>query len=109
MEQYIAVAIDGPSGAGKSTLARAVAAEFGFLYVDTGALYRTVGLYIRRKEIDPDDAAAVAAALPGARVSLTASSAFSWGTRMSPRPSARRRRRGMPPRCPPSPRCGRSS
>ena len=70
MEQYIAVAIDGPSGAGKSTLARAVAAEFGFLYVDTGALYRTVGLYIRRKEIDPDDAAAVAAALPGARVSL---------------------------------------
>ena len=70
MEQYIAVAIDGPSGAGKSTLARAVAAEFGFLYVDTGALYRTVGLYIRRKEIDPDDAAAVAAALPGAQVSL---------------------------------------
>ncbi len=70
MEQYIAVAIDGPSGAGKSTLARAVAAEFGFLYVDTGAMYRTVGLYIRRKEIDPDDAAAVAAALPGAQVSL---------------------------------------
>ena len=70
MEQYIAVAIDGPSGAGKSTLARAVAAEFGFVYVDTGALYRTVGLYIRRKEIDPDDAAAVAAALPGAQVSL---------------------------------------
>ncbi len=70
MEQYIAVAIDGPSGAGKSTLARAVAAEFGFLYVDTGAMYRTVGLYIRRKEIDPDDAAAVAAALPDARVSL---------------------------------------
>ena len=70
MDQHIAVAIDGPSGAGKSTLARAVAAEFGFLYVDTGALYRTVGLYIRRKEIDPDDAAAVAAALPGAGVSL---------------------------------------
>ena len=70
MDQHIAVAIDGPSGAGKSTLARAVAAEFGFLYVDTGALYRTMGLYIRRKEIDPDDAAAVAAALPGAGVSL---------------------------------------
>ena len=66
----VAIAIDGPSGAGKSTLARAVAAEFGFVYVDTGALYRTVGLYIRRKEIDPDDAEAVEAALPGAKVSL---------------------------------------
>ncbi len=68
--QTIAVAIDGPSGAGKSTLARAVAREFGFLYVDTGALYRTVGLFVRRKEVDPDDAAAVARILPEARVGL---------------------------------------
>ncbi|MEA4824539.1 MAG: (d)CMP kinase [Clostridiaceae bacterium] len=68
--QTIAVAIDGPSGAGKSTLARAVAQEFGFLYVDTGALYRTVGLFVRRKEVDPDDAAAVARILPEAQVSL---------------------------------------
>ncbi len=70
MGKHVAIAIDGPSGAGKSTLARAVAAEFGFVYVDTGALYRTVGLYIRRAEIDPDDAEAVAAALPGAVVGL---------------------------------------
>ena len=40
-----AVAIDGPSGAGKSTLAKAAAAELGILYVDTGAIYRTIGLY----------------------------------------------------------------
>ena len=42
-EQFCAVAIDGPSGAGKSTVARAVAARCGFIYVDTGAIYRTVG------------------------------------------------------------------
>ena len=39
----ISIAIDGPSGAGKSTLARAIAAELGYLYVDTGAIYRTIG------------------------------------------------------------------
>jgi cytidylate kinase len=44
MRDRISVAIDGPSGAGKSTLARAAAERFGFLYVDTGAIYRTVGL-----------------------------------------------------------------
>ena len=44
MNGYYAIAIDGPSGAGKSTLARRAAKEFGFLYVDTGAIYRTVGL-----------------------------------------------------------------
>lgn len=50
MEQkHIAVAIDGPAGAGKSTIARAVAAKLGFIYVDTGALYRAVGLYGLRK------------------------------------------------------------
>ena len=44
-EKMISVAIDGPAGAGKSTIARAVAAKLGFIYVDTGALYRAVGLY----------------------------------------------------------------
>ena len=44
----IAVAIDGPSGAGKSTIARAAAAHLGFVYVDTGAMYRTIGLAVRR-------------------------------------------------------------
>ena len=43
------IAIDGPSGAGKSTLAKAIAARLGFYYVDTGAIYRTVGLYVARQ------------------------------------------------------------
>lgn len=66
----IRVAVDGPSGAGKSTLARAAAAALGFLYVDTGAIYRTVGLFVRDLGVDPGDEAAVAALLPGLRVEL---------------------------------------
>lgn len=49
------IAIDGPSGAGKSTIAKAVAEKLGFLYVDTGAIYRTVGLYAKKNSIDPGD------------------------------------------------------
>jgi len=60
----IKIAIDGPSGAGKSSLAKALSAKLGYVYVDTGALYRTVGLYVRRKETDPKDEAAVTALLP---------------------------------------------
>ena len=68
-KQY-AVAIDGPSGAGKSTLARAAAERLGILYVDTGAIYRTIGLYVRRRGIDPKDTAAVLAALPDIRIGM---------------------------------------
>ena len=46
---YRSIAIDGPSGAGKSTLARMLAQELGFLYVDTGAIYRTIGLAVFRR------------------------------------------------------------
>lgn len=53
---YISVAIDGPSGAGKSTLARQAAKALGFLYVDTGAIYRTVALSAVRAGIEPGDA-----------------------------------------------------
>ena len=60
----IQIAIDGPGGAGKSTIAKAVAAKLGIVYVDTGALYRTVGYYVRLKNTDPKDAEAVAALLP---------------------------------------------
>ena len=67
----ISIAIDGPSGAGKSTLARKAAREMGFLYVDTGAIYRTIGFHIFSREIDPKDAAAVTAELPALRVELT--------------------------------------
>lgn len=64
------VAIDGPSGAGKSTLARRAAARFGFLYVDTGAIYRCVGLSCLRAGIDTKDAAAVEAILPALNIRM---------------------------------------
>ena len=57
--KYYSIAIDGPSGAGKSTLARALAQEMGYLYVDTGAIYRTVGLAVQRRGVDPGDPQAV--------------------------------------------------
>ena len=60
----ISVAIDGPSGAGKSTLAKRLAGELGYVYVDTGAMYRAIGLYTLRQGKDPKDAAAVEALLP---------------------------------------------
>ena len=58
-----AVAIDGPSGAGKSTIARSVARELGFVYVDTGAIYRTLGYAAFSRGMDPQDAEAVTALL----------------------------------------------
>ena len=60
----VSVAIDGPAGAGKSTLARRLAAEMGYIYVDTGAMFRTIGLYALRKGVDPKDNAAVSTLLP---------------------------------------------
>lgn len=59
------VAIDGPAGAGKSTIAKAAAKRFGFIYVDTGAIYRTVGLAARRAGVDPHSASDVIALLSG--------------------------------------------
>lgn len=64
------VAIDGPAGAGKSSVAKAAAKELGFVYVDTGALYRTIALYLLNHGVDPCDPAAVEAALPGIEVGL---------------------------------------
>ena len=65
MEKKIySVAVDGPSGAGKSTLAKAAAAKLGIVYVDTGAIYRSIGYYVYCKGIDPKDAPAVIAILP---------------------------------------------
>ena len=66
----IRIAIDGPSGAGKSTVAKALAARLGIVYVDTGALYRTIGYYVRKKETDPKDALAVEALLPEIEIEL---------------------------------------
>ena len=60
----VSVAIDGPAGAGKSTLARRLASDLGYIYVDTGAMYRTIGLYALRAGKDPKDNEAVNALLP---------------------------------------------
>jgi cytidylate kinase len=60
----VSIAIDGPSGAGKSTISKILAKEFGFVYVDTGAIYRTVGVYTYRKGVDPQNAEAVEKLLP---------------------------------------------
>lgn len=64
------IAIDGPAGAGKSTIAKKVAKELSFIYVDTGAMYRAMGLYFLRKGIAPEDAAAIEAACDEIQVSI---------------------------------------
>lgn len=66
----INVAIDGPAGAGKSTVARAAAKQLGYIYVDTGALYRAIGVYALRNNIKPNDAEKVADALKDITVEL---------------------------------------
>ena len=58
------IALDGPSGAGKSTVAKALAKKLGIIYVDTGALYRTVGLYVRNQGVSKDDEQKVISLLP---------------------------------------------
>lgn len=68
--KYRSIAIDGPSGAGKSTLAKELAQKLGFLYMDTGAIYRTVGLSALRRGIDPSNAAAIAAMLPQLTITM---------------------------------------
>ena len=66
----ISVAIDGPAGAGKSTLARRLASEMGYIYVDTGAMFRAIGLYAMRAGKDPKDNEAVNALLPNIELRL---------------------------------------
>ena len=61
MKKTYNIAIDGPAGAGKSTIAKRVAEELGFVYVDTGAMYRAMGLYFLRKGIPLEDEGAVSA------------------------------------------------
>lgn len=66
----INIAIDGPAGAGKSSVAKRAAAELGYIYVDTGALYRAIGLNVLRLGLDTKDAPAVTATLSDVQVSL---------------------------------------
>ncbi len=66
----ISIAIDGPSGAGKSTISRKAAEKFGFIYVDTGAIYRTIGLATKMRGVSLDDTVAVVALLPTLEIEL---------------------------------------
>jgi len=63
MTDMINIAIDGPSGGGKSTLAKRIAKELGYIYVDTGALYRSIALYMIENNVDTADKASVVSAL----------------------------------------------
>lgn len=67
----ISIAIDGPSGAGKSTISRAAAKRFGFIYVDTGAIYRTIGFASKLRGIDVSDSEAVISMLPELTIELS--------------------------------------
>lgn len=64
------IAIDGPAGAGKSTIAKLAAKELGFIYVDTGAMYRAIALHLLRKGIAPEDEEAVGAAASEADITI---------------------------------------
>ncbi len=64
------IAIDGPGGAGKSSVAKAVAKKLGIIYVDTGALYRNIGLFVMRKGIDPRDSGGVISSLESIKLEL---------------------------------------
>lgn len=64
------IAIDGPAGAGKSTIARLAAKRLGFVYVDTGAMYRAIALYFLRKGIRPEDVQTIAGLVQGAEITI---------------------------------------
>lgn len=64
------IAIDGPAGAGKSTIAKEIAKQLGFIYVDTGAMYRAMALYLLRKKIPTDDSKKISTASQKADISI---------------------------------------
>ena len=64
------VAIDGPAGAGKSTIAKLISKEMGYIYVDTGAMYRAMAVYFTKNNIDPDDENAINAAVDNVDISI---------------------------------------
>lgn len=70
MKEHFAIAIDGPSGAGKSSLARKLAEEFSFIYVDTGAIYRTLALAAIRAGVDRKDEASLMELLPKLEITM---------------------------------------
>lgn len=65
------IAIDGPAGAGKSTIAKAVSKKLGYIYVDTGAMYRAMALYLLRQHVDVSDSSAISAAARNADITIS--------------------------------------
>ena len=76
------IAIDGPAGAGKSTIARRVAKELSFIYVDTGAMYRAMALYLLRKEVNRDDTEQIGNICQDAEISTCSKPVFSLPNRL---------------------------
>ncbi len=70
VSKTIKIALDGPSGSGKSTLAKKLSKHYGFVYIDTGALYRTIGFFVSEKGIASDDAASIIAVLPEIKIEM---------------------------------------
>ena len=70
MKKFYSIAVDGPAGAGKSSLSKKLAAVYGLVYLDTGAIYRTVGLACFRRGIDRKDESAVSAVLPDLNIQI---------------------------------------
>ena len=64
------IAIDGPAGAGKSTIAKLVSGKLGFIYVDTGAMYRAMALYLSRMNVNPDNADEVGEKAQSAEITI---------------------------------------
>lgn len=71
MSDNIAIAIDGPAGAGKSTIAKLIAKKKGYIYVDTGAMYRAMALYFMEQGIGADEQESISKAAPGVNVTIT--------------------------------------
>ncbi|MCX7614172.1 MAG: (d)CMP kinase [Clostridiales bacterium] len=69
-KQIVNIALDGPSGAGKSTLSKALAKELGLIYVDTGAMYRAIGLFALRQNVETNDSASVIPLLDSIKIDL---------------------------------------
>ena len=69
--KHVSIAIDGPSGVGKSTIAKSLAGKLGFVYIDTGAMYRALGVYFLGLGIDPEDEAEVSASLGDVSVGIS--------------------------------------
>ena len=70
MKKIFSIAIDGPAGAGKSTIAKSLSKRLGVIYVDTGAMYRAMALYLLRCGVDMEDAAAISEKCAGADISI---------------------------------------